>query len=176
MFVFGSLKDFSASCSWAASSSNSFSHPSAVYFRTLLPFVISVLSVVSPPPCCRQAALCFSYVVCWIWIETLKKTYITCIYVILFLCWNGLFSSFTCFSCCHRWLFPSTGWCFLLVLRIVFWCLRRDRDSFNMLWCWFITFCVAFYSCLHLRGIRGRQPDRQGGVRLRRIDAVWNVA
>ena len=64
MFVFGSLKVFSASCSWAASSSNSFSHPSAVYFRTLLPFVISVLSVVSPPPCCRQAALCFSYVVC----------------------------------------------------------------------------------------------------------------
>ena len=82
-------------------------------------------------------------------------------FVILFLRWNGLFSSFTCFSCCHRWLFPSTGWCFLLVLRIVFWCLRRDRVSFNMLWCWFITFCVAFYSCLHLRGIRGRQPDRQ---------------
>ena len=88
MFVFGSLKDFSASCSWAASSSNSFSHPSAVYFRTLLPFVISVLSVVSPPPCCRQAALCFSYVVCWIWIETLKKTYIMCI--LLFFSFVGM--------------------------------------------------------------------------------------
>ena len=47
MFISRSLKDFSASCSWAASCFNLFSHPSAVYFRIPLPFVISVLSVVS---------------------------------------------------------------------------------------------------------------------------------
>ena len=99
-----------------------------------------------------------------------EKTYITCIYVILFLRWNGLFGSFTCFSCCHRWLFPSTGWCFLLVLRIVFCCFRRNRDSFNMLWYWFIAFCVAFYSCLGLRKSRGRQQDRQGGSS---VEAYW---
>ena len=44
MFVSGSLKDFSASCSWAASCSNSFSHPPAVYFRISLPFVVSLSS------------------------------------------------------------------------------------------------------------------------------------
>ena len=44
MFVFGSLKVFSASCSWAASCSNSFSHPPAVYFRIPLPFTVSLSS------------------------------------------------------------------------------------------------------------------------------------
>ena len=52
MFVSRSLKDFSASCSWAASSSNSFSHPSAVHFLFPLLFVVSLSS--PPPPCCRQ--------------------------------------------------------------------------------------------------------------------------
>ena len=52
MFVSGSLKDFSASCSWAASCSNSFSYPSAVHFRISLLFVVSLSS--PPPPCCRQ--------------------------------------------------------------------------------------------------------------------------
>lgn len=44
MFVSRSLKVFSASCSWAASSSNSFSHPPTVYFRISLPFVFSLSS------------------------------------------------------------------------------------------------------------------------------------
>ena len=50
MFVFGSLKVFSASCSWAASCSNSFSHPSAVHFRIPLPFIFAFL--------CRLPSVC----------------------------------------------------------------------------------------------------------------------
>lgn len=37
-----------------ASCFNSFSHPSTIYFRISLPFVVSLSS--PPPPCCRQAA------------------------------------------------------------------------------------------------------------------------
>lgn len=47
-------KLFSASCSWATSCSNSFSHPPAVHFLFPLLFVVSLSS--PPPPCCRQAA------------------------------------------------------------------------------------------------------------------------
>lgn len=44
MFVSRSLIAFSASCSWATSCSNSFSHPSTVYFRIPLPFAVSLSS------------------------------------------------------------------------------------------------------------------------------------
>ena len=44
MFVSRSLIAFSASCSWATSCSNSFSHPPAVYFRFSLSFAVSLPS------------------------------------------------------------------------------------------------------------------------------------
>ena len=178
MFVFGSLKDFSASCSWAASSSNSFSHPSAVHFRIPLPFIFAFL--------CRLPSVCRLPLLRVVGRQHSVLAVLSVEHEL------RLWKKRTLCAFCYS--FPSLEWSLwlfylllllspmtfsvyrLIVLRIVFWCLRRDRVSFNMLWCWFITFYVAFYSCLHLRGIRGRQPDRQGGVRLRRIDAVGNVA
>lgn len=172
MFVSRSLKAFSASCSWAASCSNLFSYPSAVHFLFPLLFVVSLSS--PPPPCCRQhsvlAVLSVEHELRF-WKKRTLRTFM------LFFSFVGMDSlAVLLASLVVTGDFSVYRLMFFIVLRIVFWCFRRDRVSFNMLWCWFITFCVAFYSCLHLRGIRGRQPDRQGGVRLRRIDAVGDVA
>ena len=170
MFVSRSLKVFSASCSWAPAV--------LIHFRIPLPFIFSflccLLSVCRLPllhVVGRQhsvlAVLSVEHEL-RLWKKRTLRAFM------LFFSFVGMDSLAVLLTS-----LVVTGDFFvyrLIVLRIVFWCLYCDRVSFNMLWCWFITFCVAFYSCLHLRGIRGRQPDRQGGVRLRRIDAVGNVA